>query len=108
MEIGAAAGWIKDLAEAMKLTVQVANPNHDAWRWKNVKRKTDKDDGIKLAQLSVMNQLPTLQLPVTRVRQWRSLIGYRVTSESFPVSYPDRYPSVAQPWPLIICAFNSR
>jgi len=77
IEIGSAAGWIKDLAEAMGLTVQVANPNHDAWRWKNVKRKTDRDDALKLARLSAMNQLPTLQLPATRVRQWRSLIGYR-------------------------------
>jgi transposase len=77
IEIGSAAGWIKDLAEAMGLTVQVANPNHDAWRWKNVKRKTDRDDALKLARLSAMNQLPTLQLPAARVRQWRSLIGYR-------------------------------
>jgi len=79
IEIGPSAGWIKDLAQAMGLTVQVANPNHDAWRWKNVKRKTDKDDALKLAQLSAMNQLPTLQLPANRVRQWRSLIGYRWT-----------------------------
>jgi transposase len=77
IEIGSATGWVKDMAEAMGLAVQVANPNHDAWRWKNVKRKTDKDDALKLARLSAMNQLPTLQLPVTRVRQWRSLIGYR-------------------------------
>lgn len=77
IEVGPAAGWVKDLAEAAGLTVQVANPNHEAWRWKNVKRKTDKDDALKLAQLSAMNQLPMLQLPASRVRQWRSLIGYR-------------------------------
>jgi len=79
IEVGPSAGWIKDMAEAMGLTVQVANPNHEAWRWKNVKRKTDQDDALKLAQLSAMNQLPTLQLPANRVRQWRSLIGYRWT-----------------------------
>ena len=44
IEIGSAAGWIRDLCEAMELDVQVANPNHEAWRWKNIKRKTDKDD----------------------------------------------------------------
>jgi transposase len=77
MEIGSAAGWVKDLAEAMGIHVQVANPNHEAWRWKNVKRKTDRDDALKLAQLSAMNQLPMVQLPAARVRQWRSLIGYR-------------------------------
>ena len=79
IEVGSAAGWVKDLAEAMGIQVQVANPNHDAWRWKNIKRKTDQDDALKLAQLSCMNQLPTVQLPGAKVRQWRSLIGYRWT-----------------------------
>lgn len=79
VEIGPAAGWIHDLALTMRLQIQIANPNHDAWRWKNVKRKTDKDDALKLAQLSAMNQLPTLQLPGAEIRQWRSLIGYRNT-----------------------------
>lgn len=79
IEIGSAAGWVHDLALTMGLPIQIANPNHEAWRWKNVKRKTDKDDALKLAQLSAMNQLPTLQLPSAEVRQWRSLIGYRST-----------------------------
>ncbi len=67
------------MALTMGLQIQVANPNHEAWRWKNVKRKTDKDDALELAQLSAMNQLPTLQLPSAKGRQWRSLIGYRHT-----------------------------
>jgi transposase len=79
VEIGSAAGWVHDMALTMGLQIQIANPNHEAWRWKNVKRKTDKDDALKLAQLSAMNQLPTLQLPSAKVRQWRSLIGYRNT-----------------------------
>lgn len=79
IEVGPAAGWIKDLCEALEVPIQVANPNHEAWRWKHVKRKTDKDDALKLAQLSSMNQLPTVHLPGTTVRQWRSLIKYRHT-----------------------------
>jgi transposase len=79
IEVGSASGWVKDLAEVLGIDVQVANPNHEAWRWKNVKRKTDKDDAVKLAQLSAMGQLPTLVLPSTQVRQWRSLITYRWT-----------------------------
>lgn len=79
IEVGSASGWVKDLAKALGVEVQVANPNHEAWRWKNVKRKTDKDDALKLAQLSAMDQLPTLVLPSARVRQWRSLITYRWT-----------------------------
>jgi len=79
IEVGAAAGWVSDLCQALEAPVEVANPNHDAWRWKHVKRKTDKDDALKLAQLSAMGQLPTVQLPASKVRQWRSLIGYRWT-----------------------------
>jgi len=79
IEIGSAAGWVKDMAEAMEIETQVANPNHDAWRWKNVKRKTDRDDALKLAQLSAMGQLPVVQLPSANVRQWRALIAYRWT-----------------------------
>jgi hypothetical protein len=59
IEVGAAAGWVKDLCEALEVKVQVANPNGEAWRWKNIKRKTDKDDALKLAQLSAMGHPPT-------------------------------------------------
>ena len=79
IEVGSQAGWVKDLCEALGVEVQVANPNHEAWRWKNIKRKTDKDDALKLAQMSAVGQLPTVELPDAKVRQWRSLIGYRWT-----------------------------
>lgn len=79
IEIGNQAGWIHDLAEAMSIEVQVANPNHEGWRWHNVKRKTDRDDALKLAQLSTMNQLPLVHMPSPHVRQWRELIAYRHT-----------------------------
>jgi transposase len=77
IEIGSAAGWVQDLCQTLEVEIEVANPNHEAWRWKNIKRKTDKDDALKLAQLSAMGQLPTLTLPSSEVRQWRALIGYR-------------------------------
>jgi transposase len=79
IEVGPSAGWIKDLCEALGVAIQIANPNHEAWRWKNIKRKSDQDDGLKLAKLSAMNQLPTVTLPSAKVRQWRSLIAYRAT-----------------------------
>jgi len=79
IEIGSQAGWVCDLAEALTIEIQVANTNHDAWRWKNTKRKTDRDDALKLARLSAMDQLPLVTLPNSQVRQWRSLIGYRHT-----------------------------
>ena len=76
-EICSAAGWIYDIAKTLKFEVQVANPNTQAWRWKKVKRKTDRDDALKLAQLSAMKQLPLVHIPDKSVRQKRSLIGYR-------------------------------
>jgi len=78
-EICSSAGWIYDICYALRLDVEVANPNTQAWRWKNVKNKNDKNDALKLAQLSAMNQLPTVHMPKPSVRQKRSLIQYRQT-----------------------------
>jgi len=77
IEIGSPAGWVRDLCEALDVPLQIANPNHEAWRWKNVKRKTDRDDALKLAKLSAVGQLPTVEIPASHVRQWRALILYR-------------------------------
>ena len=78
-EICSSAGWIYDICTALKFEVQVANVNTAAWRWKNVKNKNDKNDALKLAQLSAMNQLPTVHIPKPQVRQKRVLIRYRQT-----------------------------
>lgn len=77
IEVCVMAGWFVDLCKALGIDVQVANPTHDAWRWRNVKTKTDRADALKLAQLSAANQLPTVYVPELPVRQWRSLIAYR-------------------------------
>ena len=77
IEVCSAAGWVGGLVRALDMELQVANPNHDAWRWKHVKRKTDRDDALKLAQLSAMNQLPLVHLPTKDVRERRSLIQFR-------------------------------
>ena len=76
-EAGNQAGWVKDLCVGLEVPIEVANPNHEGWRWKNVKRKTDRDDALKLAKLSAVAQLPTVQLPDATTRQWRALITYR-------------------------------
>lgn len=77
IEIGPIAGWVCDLAQGLGIEVQVAKTTEQAWRWKNVKRKTDRDDGLKLAQLSAMNQLKLVHVPNLLTRQWRSLIAHR-------------------------------
>jgi len=77
LEICSAAGWVFDIATSLGTEVQVANTNGQAWRWKNVRRKNDREDALKLAQLSAMNQLRTVHIPVRQVRQKRALIQYR-------------------------------
>ena len=70
-------GWIADLAESLSIAVRVANTRGEAWTWKKVKRKTDRDDALKLARLAASDQLPLVHLPKLTVRQQRSLIKYR-------------------------------
>jgi transposase len=77
IEICSSSGWVYDIIKLLGIEVEVANPNHQAWRWKNVKRKNDREDALKLAQLSAMHQLPTVHMPTLEVRQQRSLIQYR-------------------------------
>ena len=45
--------------------------------FKNVKRKTDKDDAIKLARLASVDQLVKTHVPSKAVREHRRLIKYR-------------------------------
>ena len=77
METCDVAGWVYDIATALGMQVAVANPAHEAWRWTRVKRKTDKDDALKLAKLAVLGQLPTAHMPSPQQRQRRRLVHYR-------------------------------
>jgi transposase len=71
------AGWVHDLCGELGVRCLVANTASEAWKFKHLKRKTDKDDALRLAQLYLLGQLPTVTLPPTTVRQWRSLIATR-------------------------------
>lgn len=70
-------GWVHDIATALGFAVAIANPSSEAWRWTKVKRKTDKDDALKLAHLSAMRQLPTVHMPSPQLRQKRRLVHQR-------------------------------
>ena len=50
------SGWVSDLCRQRGIEVLVCSTNEEAWRWKNVKRKTDKDDALKLARLTMMHR----------------------------------------------------
>ena len=77
LEVCTQAGWVHDLVTAFGATSHVANPNHEGWRWRNVKRKTDRLDASKLAGMLAMRQLPEVHMPSRRVREQRALINYR-------------------------------
>lgn len=77
IEICPLAGWIVDLARSVELEVQVADVTGEAWQYRKVKRKTDRDDALKLARLSALNQINAVHVPSHPMRQWRTLISYR-------------------------------
>ena len=70
-------GWVYDIAQALGFAVAIANPSHEAWRWTKVKRKTDRDDALKLASMAAMRQLPTVHMPSPQQRQKRRLVHQR-------------------------------
>src|SRR2546421_1242109 len=71
------AGWVHDLCHDLGLPCHVANTASEAWKFKHSKRKTDKDDALRLAQLFALGQLPTVTVPPPATRQWRALIASR-------------------------------
>jgi transposase len=70
-------GWVYDLCVRLGLSCKVANTASEAWKFKHAKRKTDKDDALRLAQLEALGQLPTVTVPSKEIREWRSLIATR-------------------------------
>ena len=65
------AGWVYELCQELGVTTQVAATNGEAWKWKNVKRKTDRDDALKLAQRAALKQPPQVRMPTRAVREKR-------------------------------------
>jgi transposase len=57
--------------------VKVANTAAEAWKFKHLKRKTDRDAALRLAELEAIGQLPTVCLPDCATRQRRMLIAFR-------------------------------
>ena len=76
-----AAGWVHDVGSAIPgVTVTVVHTQGDErWKWRKVKRKTDRDDALKLARLARLGELPhpPVHVPSPRRRQWRRLIVHR-------------------------------
>ncbi len=94
IEAGPMGGWVRDLCEQMKLKLLVLNTNDEPWRWRNVKKKTDRKDAFKLTQVAALRQGSGVHVPEHAVRQWRQLIYYRQTLVDEMVSIKNRLRAV--------------
>ena len=77
IEACAISGWVHDLCKTQGFELIVANPNEGAWNWRHVKRKTDKDDALKLAKLAALEQIVPVYVPPAKSRQYRQLVKSR-------------------------------
>jgi transposase len=94
IEACALAGWVSDLCGELGLACRVANTASEAWKFKHAKRKTDKDDALRLAQLQALGQLPAVAVPPKPVREWRALIAARQALVGRRVAAQNRVRSV--------------
>jgi transposase len=95
------AGWGHELCGELGVRCPVANTASEAWEFKHLKRKAERDDALRLAQLYLLGQLPTVTRPSTTVRQWRSWIACRQTWVGRRGAVQNRIRAlfVAQGWP---------
>jgi transposase len=77
IEACALAGWIHDVCTSRGYQVLVCNPAQEPWKWKHLKRKTDRDDALKIAKLAALDQLVPVYIPGRAQREYRSLVKYR-------------------------------
>jgi transposase len=96
IEICTIAGWIRDLCEALGVKLLVANTSDEPWQWRKIKRKTDRDDALKLARLAAMEQIKPVHIPAPAMRQWRMLIHYRQKLVGLGTSTRNRIRAILQ------------
>ena len=70
-------GWVRDLCIELGVECLVANTTSEAWKFKHLKRKTDRDDALRLAEVYLLGKFPTVTIPEKGVREQRALIEHR-------------------------------
>jgi transposase len=88
------AGWVHDLCGELGVRCKVANTATEAWKYKHAKRKTDRDDALRLAQLFALGQLPKVVVPAKATREWRALIAHRQALVARRVAAQNRIRSI--------------
>jgi len=71
------AGWVCDLCGQLGVVCRVANTASEAWKFKHLKRKTDRDDALRLAEIYRLGKFPAVTIPAKEVRERRALIETR-------------------------------
>jgi transposase len=71
------AGWVHDVCAANGVACLVANTTSEAWKFKHLKRKTDRDDALRLAEVYRLGKFPSVLIPAKEIREKRGLIETR-------------------------------
>lgn len=78
IEGGTSVGRAGDPVRDREVDLQVAHPSHQARRRRRVKKKTDRLDALKPAELGATRQWPTVSRSRRDVRPRRSLMRHRL------------------------------
>jgi transposase len=70
-------GWVRDLCVELGIACLVANTSSEAWKFKHLKRKTDRDDALRLVEIYRLGKFPSVAIPVKEIREKRGLIEHR-------------------------------
>jgi len=70
------SGWVVDLTRKHCIVELVAHPGGEAWQWGKVKRRTDKDDALKLAKMARYDEIESVHVPSPEHRQFQQLVRY--------------------------------
>ena len=87
VEAYAQAGWVHDLCADLDLGAIVASSAGATWRWKREKRKTAREDALKLASLVSIAEFDPVAVPrrppVGVADRWRKrLVSKRVRDQN--------------------------
>lgn len=70
-------GWICDVLDQLELNYLVSKTNIPEWRYRVVKKKTDRADALWLAKHAAIGNLVGVYVPLKLVREKRHLINFR-------------------------------
>src|SRR5262245_23876625 len=88
------AGWVRDRCAQLGVPCLVANTASEAWKFKHLQRKTDRDDALRLAEVYLLGKFPEVAIPAKEVRERRALIELRQKLVGRRVAVQNRIRSV--------------